>query len=45
MKKCAMLVMKKGKIVKAFGMELPDVKVIAIPSRWNSQISQNIRDR
>ena len=26
--KCAMLVMEKGKIVKSFGIELPDVKVI-----------------
>ena len=26
--KCAMLVMEKGKIVKAVGIELPDAKVI-----------------
>ena len=26
--KCAMLVMEKGKIVKSFGIELPDGKVI-----------------
>ena len=26
--KCAMLVMKKGKIVKSVGIELPDGKVI-----------------
>ena len=26
--KCAILVMKKGKIVKSVGMELPDGKVI-----------------
>ena len=45
-KKCAMLLMEKGKIVKSVGIELPDGKVIKLLQEGeNYNLFRNFRGR